>query len=354
MSTEDRSSGALERGSEGGFALGLVVLLLFAVGAIGAAGYQIIRMEAVQARQSIETVRALAVAEGGLQWFTGRQRGLVEDSATVEINGGTAILTTRKVATLSPGEDLFYVTSEGLFSDPRYPSVPAVRTVSHYAVLKNLPVRTMAPLITTATRVRVRMAAIVDGTDHAVSGQCSGSPASPWAGVVARSNVQMKSGGTILGSPTDLTLGSFQDVLDAVGSPWDALTDPEFPMEFDGSWPNFSSLGSGSFPVIRVSGNFLPTAAESGQGVLIITGDLGIPANSGWHWKGIVLAGGLRDFGPDALFTLEGMMVAGQGSSMTNWDMDNGQILYNSCYASWAGASLAHLTAVRGGWWEEM
>ena len=47
-------------------------------------------------------------------------------------------------------------------------------------------------------------------------------------------------------------------------------------------------------------------------------------------------------------------LAAGQGSSMTHWDMDNGKILYNSCYASWAGASLAHLTAVRGGWWEEM
>jgi hypothetical protein len=66
------------------------------------------------------------------------------------------------------------------------------------------------------------------------------------------------------------------------------------------------------------------------------------------------MAGGLRDFGPDALFTVEGILVAGQGSTMKHWDMDNGRILYNSCYASWAGAALAHLKAVSGAWWEEI
>ena len=65
-----------------------------------------------------------------------------------------------------------------------------------------------------------------------------------------------------------------------------------------------------------------------------------------------MLAGGLRDFGPDAIFSLEGMLVAGQGHAMHHWHMDNGRILYHSCYAAWAGASLAHLTAVSGGWWE--
>ncbi|MCJ7628487.1 MAG: hypothetical protein MUO50_08885, partial [Longimicrobiales bacterium] len=88
-------------------------------------------------------------------------------------------------------------------------------------------------------------------------------------------------------------------------------------------------------------------------GVLIVTGDFGIPANSGWQWKGIVMTGGLSDFGPEANFLLEGMLVAGQGLPMNNWDMDNGRILYHSCYASWAGASLAHLSAVNGGWWEK-
>jgi len=337
-----------------GFALSLVVLLLFAIGVMGAAGYQIIRAEAVQARQRVETVRALSVAQGGLEWFTGRQRGLIPDSIAVDINGGTAVIRTRKVATLSPSEDLFYLTSLGAFSDPRYPSVPAVRIVSEYAVLENLPVNTLAPLITTATSVRVSNAAVVDGNDHAYSGQCKGAPAAPWAGVLARANVQAKAGGTILGSPPAITLGSFRNTVGAVGIPWDVLTDSDFPVDHDGSWPSFGSMDPGSMPIIRVRGDFSPTLAESGHGVLIVTGDLGIPANSGWSWKGIVMAGGLKNVGPDAIFTVEGLLVAGQGSAMNHWDMDNGRILYNSCYAVWAGAALAHLSAVSGGWWEEI
>ena len=354
MPTESRHPDPRKGPGQEGFALSLVVLLLFAIGVMGAAGYQIVRAEAVQARQRVETVRALSVAQGGLEWFTGRQRGLIPDSLILDINGGTAVIRTRKVATLSPSEDLFYVTSRGAFSDPRYPSVPAVRIVSEYAVLENLPVNTLAPLITTATRVRIGNEAVVDGFDQAYSGQCIGAPGIPWAGVLARANVQTRAGGTILGSPPEVTFGSYQKTVDAVGVPWDVLTDSDFPVDYDGSWPSFGSLDPGAFPVVRVPGDFSPTLAQSGHGVLIVTGDLGIPANSLWSWKGIILAGGLEDFGPDAIFTVEGMLVAGQGATMKQWDMDNGRILYNSCYAAWAGAALAHLSAVTGGWWEEM
>jgi len=199
----------------------------------------------------------------------------------------------------------------------------------------------------------VSNSATVDGTDHASLGQCPGAPAAPWAGVLARGSIHTYAGGTILGNPPGLTLGSYQKLVESVGVPWAVLTDGEFPVEFDGTWPSFGSLESGSFPVIRVMGDFFPTSAESGQGTLIVTGDLGIPANSGWQWRGIVIAGGLRDFGPDALFLLQGILVAGQGFPMHNWQMANGQIQYHSCYAAWAGTTLAHLTAVGGGSWEQ-
>lgn len=338
---------------DGGFALGLVVLLLFAIGTIGAAGYRIISSEAIQARQGIETVRALAVAQGGVQWFTARQRGLVPDSVTVKINGGTAVIGTRRIASVSPSEDLYFITSEGSYSDPRFPSAPAVRTISQFAVLNNLPVKTMAPLVTTAPRLRVGGSALVDGTDHAVPGQCQGAPGGPWAGVFGRANIQTRDGGAIIGDPPAIALGSFENVVAAAAVPWEVLTDPEFPVEYDGIWPNFASLGSDEFPVVRVPGDFYPTPAESGQGVLIIAGNLGFPPGSMWEWKGIVLAGGLMPSGPDANFSLEGMLAAGLGNPMNPFDMEGGRILYHSCYVAWAGASLAHLSVLPGGWWEE-
>lgn len=354
MYAESEPRSLMKAQGEKGFALGLVVLLLFAIGALGAAGYQVVRTEVTLAAYSTESVQALTVARSGLQWFTGQQRGLMLDSAEYSINGGTATITARKVATLSPEEDLYFVSSRGRFTDPRRPRMPAVRMVSQYAVFKNLPVKSLASLVTSAGRIRVRESAVVDGNDHASPGQCFGAPVAPWAGVVARSSVQARGGGTILGDPAAITHGSFEKVVEAVGLPWDVLVDSSFPVEYDGSWPDFSSLGIDEFPVIRVEGDFVAQAAQSGQGTLIVTGRLLIPNNSNWQWRGIVLAGDLGDVGPESPFTLEGVMVVGQGSAMGSLDMDAGVIRFHSCYVASAGAALAHLTAVSGGWWETL
>jgi hypothetical protein len=339
--------------NEEGFALALVVLLLFAIAVAGATGYQVVSTEAFQAQQSAESGQALAVAQGGLEWFVGAQRGMVPDTATYNINGGTAVVTTRKVATLSTEEDLYLVRSEGTFTDRRYPQIPAVRVASQYAVYKKVPFNVFAPVLTTSNRVRVMDFGNVNGSDHAYAGQCPGSPAAPQAGVAARSNVQTSGGGVISGNPPELTLGSFANVVDSVGLAWNVYTDPTFPVDFDDTWPNFASLPSDSFPVIRRTGDFSPNWTRSGRGVLIVTGTLRIPDFSFWYWNGIVLAGNLQDVGQSGYWTLEGALVAGQGAAMPNWDLQNGSVDYHSCYVSWAGRSLAHLSKVPNSWWEE-
>jgi len=336
-----------------GFALALVVFLLFAIAVAAATGYQVVSTEAFQSQQYRETGKALAVAQAGLDWFIGGQRGLVPDTTTFDINGGTAVITTRKVATLSVEEDLYLVRSEGTFTDRRFPQIPAIRIVSQYAVFKKVPMNTLAPVVTTSNRVRVMQSGDVNGTDLAYAGQCIGAPVTPEAGVVARSNVQATGGGLIVGNPAGLTLGPFSNVVDSVGLAWDVFSDPTFPVDYDDSWPNFSSLPSDSFPVLRQNGDFSPNWTRSGRGVLIVTGTLQIPNFSFWYWNGIVLAGDLQDVGPWGYFTLEGALVAGQGAAMSNWDMRNGNIDYHSCYVSWAGLSLAHLSPLANSWWEE-
>ena len=338
------------RPGQEGFALGLVVLLLFAIAVAGATGYQVVRSEFAQAQGASETGLAMAVAEGGLQWYLGTQRGLVQDTLTYSINGGTAVVTTRKVATLSTEEDLYLVRSEGTYTDPRYPQIPATRAVSQYAVYKKVPLNTLAPLITTSGRVRIRQSTVVNGNDHAYSGQCDGSPASAVAGAVAANNVQVQSGGTLVGSPTNLTLGS--DVVNQVGMAWEVYSDPTFPVDYDDTWPNFSFLPSDSFPVVRVSGNFSPNWTRSGRGVLIITGELRVPTWGFWTWEGLVIAGSIQNVGRYDYFTVQGTLVGGLGTPMSNLDMDNGNLDYHSCYVAWAGAALAHLSAMGNSWWE--
>lgn len=350
MRTESHP-GASGKGQEG-FALAIVVLLLFAIAIAGATGYQVISTEAFQAQQAAETSRAMAVAQGGLEWFIGGHRGLIPDTATYAINGGTARITARKVATLSFEEDLYLVRSEGSFTDRRYPQIPAVRIAAQYATYKKVPLNTLGPIVTTSNRVRVMRFGSVNGNDHAYSGQCPGAPVSPEAGAVALSTVEASGGGTILGSPVGLALGSSANVADSIRLAWDVYSDPTFPVDYDGSWPGYSSLPSDSFPVVRWNGDFSPNWTRSGRGVLIVTGTLRIPIFSFWYWTGLVIAGDLENVPEFAFWTLQGALVAGQGTTMSDWDMESGNVDYHSCYVTWAGYSLAHLSPMSNSWWE--
>ena len=170
--------------------------------------------------------------------------------------------------------------------------------------------------------------------------------------MVARSNVQVLGGGTVVGNPAGLTLGPFSNVVDSVDLAWDVYSDPTFPVDHDGTWPNFSYLPSDSFPAIRWTGDFSPNWTRSGRGVLIVTGTLRIPDFSFWYWNGLVIAGDVQDVGQWGFWTLQGALVSGLASSMSNWDMANGNIDFHSCYVSWAGFSLAHLSPLSNSWWE--
>ena len=352
MPTEPRLSGPAS-GQEG-FVLAMVVLLLLAIALTGAAGYQVISTEAFQSQQATEVSQALAVAQGGLEWFTGSQRGAVPDTTTYSMNGGTAVVTTRKVATLSNEEDLYLVKSEGIYTGPRFPAIPANRVVSEYAVYHRVPLNVMAPVITTARRTTVERNGRVYGNDLATSGSCTSAVGATIAGVVGRGNARETSPGVISGSPQWINLNNFANVVDSVDTAWDVYSDPNFPVDYDDSWPNFSSLPSDSFPVVRVNGNFSPSWSKWGRGVLIVTGDLRINQWSFWTWYGIILAGDINNIHRNSFANIQGTLVGGQGSSMgNNWDIEGGTIQYHSCYVEKAGLSLAHLTPMENSWWED-
>lgn len=338
---------------QGGFALALVVLFLFAILLMAGAGYQAISMEAFQSQKARETSQALAVAQGGLDWFTGIQRGAVPDSTSYGINGGTARITTRKVATLSQEEDLYFIRSQGFYTDPSFPEMPATRVVSQYAVFQKVPVNVMAPIMTTAGRTRVRQNGAVHGTDLAPAGSCTNATGASIGGVVGRNTLQILSGGQVVGTPQDMTLGPFATVVDSVDTAWDVYSDPNFPVDYDNRWPNFYSMPSDSFPVIRVNGDFAPNWSRWGRGVLIVTGTLHINNWTWWSWSGIILAGDLADVGQYSFATILGTLVAGQGSQMGNRDIDGGTFRYHSCNVERAGLALAHLTPVENSWWED-
>lgn len=99
----------------GGFALVMVVFLLFAVAVAAATGYQVVSSEFAMARQNRDSQEALAVARAGLQRYLGETVGVVGASVSYAIGNGIATVTARKVLEQDPLNHLYYILS-GLLS----------------------------------------------------------------------------------------------------------------------------------------------------------------------------------------------------------------------------------------------
>jgi hypothetical protein len=328
----------------GGFVLALVVMMLFAISVAAATGYLVVNTEFAMAKNSGQGAEALSVARGALNRFVAEQLGVVGDSVSYAIGGGVAMVTTRKVAEEDSVTDVYYIRSEGTVSDYFTPGTPARRVVGAYAVHHRRPLKHYAAMIVAADGGwSENTGAVVDGNDHSTAGDCAGGGASPIAGIIARTSTGALTGGVVNGSPAGRTWpGGYAAMYDSVGLRWDVLSDPAFPVDFDGSPPNFGSLPSDSFPVVRVHGYFNPGSSWSGRGLLIVDGEL--DAAPDFYWDGIVLAGSVDDIHEGHI---RGMLVGGldgpNAYTQVHW---RGSIEYYSCYVYGANESLSYLELI--------
>ncbi|MFQ5536141.1 MAG: hypothetical protein ACE5GJ_01695 [Gemmatimonadota bacterium] len=332
-------------GTEGGFALATVVFLLFAIGVLGAAGYQLVATEFTLADQAQQGEEALVVARAGLERFLGEQIGQVGDSVSYAIGNGVATITTRKVLEKDSRNHLYYVRSEGTVTDIRNPSIPAKRVVGTYAWHRISPVPHKAAILITGGNLEIRSSAEVSGLNYADSLDCSTGGSTGVYAVATGGKVRTRSGGTYCGvpDPEDESYSGFSEVYDTAGIRWDILSDPNFPVEFDGSLPNFGLLPSDSFPLIRYQGN-LTAHLWWGRGVLIVTGRF----RPGYlfNWDGIILAGELDRVRSWYHPTIHGMLIAGLNKSNPNERIDSGDFYYDSLKAAAADRTLSYLQVV--------
>jgi hypothetical protein len=329
---------------EGGFVLLFVVLMLFAISVAGAAGYLVVNTEFSMARYSDQGAEAETVARAGLNRFIAEQLGVVGDSVSYAIGNGVALLTSRKVAELDSLNHVYYIRSEGTVTDVLTPGAPARRVVGAYAYHRKRPLKHLAAMVVAAEGGwSQNSGADVDGDDHNSSLDCQGGGLPSIPGIIARTSVGALSSASLQGSPPGLTWGGgFPQIYDSVALRWDVLTDPNFPVEFDGAPPNFALLPADSFPVVRVSGYFNPGSSWSGRGLLIVDGEF--DAASSFYWDGIVLAGSVDDIHEGHI---NGMLIAGLDgpNSYANvyW---RGTIEYYSCYVHAANESLSYLELI--------
>ena len=329
----------------GGFVLALVVLMLFAISVASATGYLIVNTEFDMAKHSGQGAEALSVARAGLHRFVAEQLGVVGDSVSYAIGDGVALVTTRRVAQKDSITDLYYIRSEGTVADPFFPATPARRVVAGYAVHHRRPLRHHAAFVLAAERAFAdQTGAVISGNDFSTDPDCPGSGTpplyAPITGAIARQVTAAQTGGVLEGTPPGETwVGGFAQIYDSVGLRWDILSDPTFPVDFDGVLPNYGAIPADSFPVVRVFGYFNPGSSWSGRGVLIVADSLDAAVD--FLWEGIVLAGSVDDIHEG---DIRGMLVAGLDGPnpypTVYWD---GTIRYYSCLVNAANESLSYV-----------
>jgi len=342
---------ATARRDRRGFALVMVVFLLFAVAVAGVTGYQVVSSEFGLAQQNRDGQEALAVARAGLQRFLGEQIGQVGDSVMYAVGNGIATVTAKRVFRQDSLTYMYYIESQGEVEDVGMPLLPARRIVGTYAWHRMSPIRLKGTLWvsggTTTFGGSYGYGAYVSGYDVATTSDCTGGGTAGVRGFVRGSSTSyLWSGSTVTGpAPTISTYSGYAEVYDTVGVRWDILSNESFPVDFDGSPPNWASLPADSFPIVRYRGNLAVSSAWSGRGVLIVTGTLTFSTASSFSWNGIVLAGALGSVGAYVYPTVRGMLIVGLNAANPAVTV-RGDLRYHSCNAYNANRALSYLEVV--------
>jgi len=329
---------------QGGFVLVLVVLMLFAISVAGAAGYLVVNTEFSMAKYSGQGAEAETVARAGLHRFIAEQLGVVGDSVGYAIGNGVALVTSRKIAELDALNHLYFVRSEGTVTDVLTPGTPARRVIGAYAYHRKRPLKHFAAMMVAADQgYSYGSGADIDGNDQNTGADCAGGGLPSIAGIISRYAYGAQSGANLDGSPDGETwTGGFSQMYDSVALRWDVLSDPNFPVEFDGSPPNFASLPADSFPVVRKIGPLAPGSSWSGRGVLIVTGKF--DPTSSFSWDGIVLAGEIDDINQGDVRGLVVAALNGPNPQSPVYWYDT--VRYYSCYVHAANESLSYLELI--------
>jgi hypothetical protein len=319
-------------------------MMLFAISVAAATGYMVVSSEFEMAKYSGQGAEALSAARAGLHRFVSEQLGVVGDSVTYAVGNGVALVTTRKVAEVDSLTDIYYVRSEGSVADLFTPGAPAQRVVGAFAYHHRRPLRHWAALTVSATAVYAEnTGARIDGNDYNTASDCPGGNATDIAGAIARTTTGALAGGVLTGNPSGRQwAGGYAAMYDSVDIRWDVISDPSFPVDFEGSPPNWASIPTDSFPVIRVNGYFNPGSSWSGRGLLIVNGEL--DSSSTFTWDGIILAGSVDDIHEGQI---RGMLVGGlDGTNPYPTVYWRGTINYYSCNVYGANESLSYLELI--------
>jgi hypothetical protein len=231
---------------------------------------------------------------------------------------------------------VYYIRSEGTVDDVLTPNTPARRVVGAYATYHMRPIPQHGLVMIGTNTISVQSGGSIDAMDRDNATDCPGGGASGLTGAIA--GISVSGAGDIDGSPdSEIWSGGWSAIQDSIAIRWDVLSDPEFPVDFENTWPNYGSLPSDSFPVVRYTGWMY--ASGTGRGVLIVDGVF--DPTSSFRWYGIVLA---RDVDDIVQGHIDGVLIGGLGSAnMYNAVQVWSDVHYHSCDVYAANESLSYL-----------
>jgi hypothetical protein len=320
----------------GGFVLALVVFMLFAISVAAATGYTLVSSEFGLSRHSSDGAEALTVARAGLERYVAESLGTLADTSSYALGSGVATVTSRKLFEQDSLTHVYYIRSEGTVDDVLTPNTPARRVVGAYATYHMRPIPQHGAVMIGTNTIRVQNGGSIDAEDRDVAGDCPGGGASTLTGAIAGISVTGTS--DIDGNPdSEIWSGGWSAIQDSIAIRWDILSDPDFPVEFENTWPNYGSLPSDSFPVVRYTGWMY--ASGTGRGVLIVDGVF--DPTSSFRWYGIVLA---RDVDDYIEGHIDGLLIGGLGDANMYTTVEHRMDLhYHSCEVYGANESLSYL-----------
>lgn len=348
-------------GGERGAALMIVLVTLMGLTILGGAGMMLTKTDLSQSESVEAGAEAFYAADQGLAAYLGtKANGTVPDTFT--IGQSTVIVTPTQMLDMGPGRVLYRLRSVATHTDAR--GFSTSRAVRAMAIYHEGAFKVNGAFTAISGLQKNGAAGTLTGIDQATPGhpECPTSPVAPVAGVAVPPGEYSQTGGggsPLSGTPPLDDSQSATDLMDEMGIDWAdtksmASQTADYVIPPD-SWP--SSIGPNEWPVIYVGGNMSVDPANSGQGMLIVSGNLAMSGS--FEWDGAILAGGYVT--SNGFQTVHGAIVTGLneqlGETVPATDIGNGNkdFKYDSCAFRLATkAAFGGLALVPGSWAEEI
>src|SRR2546423_14796717 len=277
-----------------GFAIPVAILVIAVLTIMLAGGFSLVSAERRSVSDQKSQISAFRLAEQGLEIFLVRRDSLMsalpnytlvpgaQDNVRIMMNGGYAdVQLTRLRPPTGTQSGLYIARSRGTETANVSGGAPqGVRTVAQYVLWEPAPMQVLAGWTALSGLQKNGGAGTLGGIDL-----CGDSAAV--AGVVVPVNPGYTGKTVAVGDPPVDSVAP-----DSVAIDWNAIVNGGMIQATitipGGSWPTVQLQDTSYYPIIRINGDY--TLPSSGQGMLIVTGNLTISGST--TWKGGLLVGG--------------------------------------------------------------